>query len=289
LTEQPHQRSWLPPLTLLGVAAVYGWTFVLVKQVLAVYPVLPYLGLRFGLALLVLAAVLRRWPPRVAWRVGLPVAVALAAGYFFQTEGMVSIKPGIAGLLTGLFVVFTPLCDRLLFRTRLRTKTVVSVVAALGGTLLLTGAGAGISIGDLLVLVSALAFAFQIVLLSHSRESPGSMALIQMLVCAVAFLCLGTSTGTPYPAVTGEVAFVLAVTGVLASALAVLAQSWAQQKISASRAGLLLAAEPALALAFAVVLTGERLDWLQLVGALVLIGAILGHEIVFSDGVPAGT
>lgn len=269
------------------MAAVYGWTFVLVKQVLAVYPVLPYLGLRFGLAVLVLAAILRRWPARVAWRVGLPVAVALAAGYFFQTEGMVSIKPGIAGLLTGLFVVFTPLCDRLLFRTRLRTKTVVSVVAALGGTFLLTGGGAGISIGDLLVLVSALAFAFQIVLLSHSRESSWSLGLIQMSVCAVVFLCLGTSAGVPYPVVTGEVAFVLAVTGVLASALAVLAQTWAQQKMSASRAGLLLAAEPALALAFAVVLTGERLDWLQLVGALVLIGAILGHEMVFSNEVAA--
>lgn len=263
---------------------MYGWTFVLVKQVLAVYPVLPFLGLRFGLAVVVLVAAVRRWPSRAAWRVGLPIGIALAAGYFFQTEGLVSVKPGIAGLLTGLLVVFTPLYDRLLFRTRLRTKTVVSVVAALGGTFLLTGAGAGLSIGDLLVVVSALAFALQVVLLSHSRESTWSVGFIQLFVCAVVFLCLGTTSGVPYPKISGEVVFVLAVTGVLASALAILFQTWAQQKMSASRAGLLLAAEPALALGFAVVLTGERLDGVQLVGAVVLIGAILGHEIVFSKG-----
>jgi drug/metabolite transporter (DMT)-like permease len=263
---------------------VYGWTFVLVKQVLAVYPVLPFLGLRFGLAVVVLVVAVRRWPSRDAWRVGLPIGIALAAGYFFQTEGLVSVKPGIAGLLTGLLVVFTPLYDRLLFRTRLRTKTVVSVVAALGGTFLLTGAGAGLSIGDLLVVVSALAFALQVVLLSHSGESTWSVGFIQMFVCAVVFLCLGTTSGVPYPKISGEVVFVLAVTGVLASALAILFQTWAQKKMSASRAGLLLAAEPALALGFAVVLTGERLDGVQLVGAVVLIGAILGHEIVFSKG-----
>jgi drug/metabolite transporter (DMT)-like permease len=93
---------------------------------------------------------------------------------------------------------------------------------------------------------------------------------------------LGTTSGVPYPAISGPVACAVVVTGVIASALAVLAQTWAQQKMSASRAGLVLAAEPALALMFAVVLTGERLDMLQLLGALILIGAIFGHEIVWS-------
>jgi drug/metabolite transporter (DMT)-like permease len=284
VVEPESGPGWLPPLTLLAVTAVFGWTFVVIKDVLTEYPVLPYLGLRFGVALLVLALALHRWPTLVSWRVALPVGVVLALGYLFQTEGMVTIKPGIAGLLTGLFVVFTPLVDRLIFHTHLRIKTVLSVVAALCGTFLLTGAGRGFSVGDLLVVVSALAFAIQIVLLSRARQSPLELGLVQMLVCAVLFLCLGTTSGVPYPPVSGSVAFALLVTGVLASALAVLAQTWAQQKMSASRAGLLLAAEPALALAFAAVLTGERLDWLQLAGALVLMAAILGHEISFSNG-----
>ena len=275
-------RGWLPPLTLLLVTAVFGWTFVVVKDVIAEYPVLPYLGLRFGIAVVTLLLVLRRMPRLADWRVGLPVGVLLALGYLFQTEGMVSIKPGIAGLLTGLFVVFTPVLDRIFFRTSLRFKTGISIGVALLGTILLTGTGSDFSLGDLLVVLSALAFAGQIVLLSHTRGSAGQLGMVQMLVCAAVFLALGTTSGVPYPAVSGLVAFALLVTGVVASALAVLAQTWAQQKMTASRAGLVLAAEPALALVFAVVLTGERLDLVQLLGALVLMGAIVGHEIAWT-------
>lgn len=277
-------RSWLPTLTLLLVTAVFGWTFVVVKDVLAAYPVLPYLGLRFGVAVLALVLLLRRWPTRADWKLGLPVGAVVALGYLFQTEGMVTIKPGIAGLLTGLFVVFTPLLDRLFFRTHLRVKTVVSVLAALGGTVMLAGAGRGFSLGDLLVVLAALAFSGQIVLLSHTRGSAGQLGLVQMMVCAATFLALGTTGGVPYPAISGPVAFAVLVTGVVASGLAVVAQTWAQQKMSASRAGLVLAAEPALALLFAVVLVGERLDLLQLLGALVLMVAIVGHEIAFTGG-----
>lgn len=272
---------WLPPLTLLLVTAVFGWTFVVVKDVLAEYPVLPYLGLRFGIAVLTLALLLRRWPSRADFRVGLPVAGILALGYLFQSEGMVSIQPGIAGLLTGLFVVFTPLLDKLFFRSQLRVKTIVSAGAALIGTALLTGTGPGFSLGDLLVVLSAVAFAGQIVLLSHAKGSVGQLGMVQMTVCAGVFLLLGATAGVPYPRISGSVAFALVVTGVLASALAVVAQTWAQRQMSASRAGLLLAAEPGWALGFAVVLTGERLDLVQLLGALVLMAAIIGHEIAF--------
>ena len=273
-------RRWLPTLTLLLVTAGFGWTFVVVKDVIVEYPVLPYLGLRFGIAVLTVLLLLRRWPSRVDWRVGLPVGAVLALGYLFQTEGMLTIGPGIAGLLTGLFVVFTPILDRLFFHSRLRRRTVISVLAALAGTAMLTGAGTGFSVGDLLVALSALAFAGQIVMLSHTRGAAGQLGTVQMLICAAVFLPLGASAGLPYPQISGPVAMALLITGVLSSGLAVVAQTWAQQKMSASSAGLILAAEPAFALVFAVLLVGERLNFLQLLGALVLMAAIVGHEVV---------
>ncbi|MGH7705907.1 MAG: DMT family transporter [Candidatus Dormibacteria bacterium] len=275
-------RSWLPPLTLVAVTAVFGWTFVVVKDALAEYPVLPFLGLRFGIAAITLLLLLRTWPRRTDWRVGAPIAAVLALGYLLQTQGMVTIPPGIAGLLTGLFVVFTPILDRLLYGARLVRKTWISVAVALLGTALLTGAATGFGLGDLLVLLAALCFAAQIVLLSHSRSSVARLSLVQILVCALLLLLLGTSRGVPYPALSGPVAYALVITGVLASALAVLAQTWAQRHMTASRAGLVLAAEPAFALLFAVLLAGERLSLVQLLGAVLLVAAIAGHEISFS-------
>ncbi|MHB8333215.1 MAG: DMT family transporter [Candidatus Dormibacteria bacterium] len=274
------QHRLAPALVLLAVTAIFGWTFVVVKEALAQYPVLPFLGLRFGLAALLLLFLLRTWPGRASWRCGLPVAVALAIGYLCQTEGMVTISAGVAGLLTGLFVVFTPLLDRLLFGARLRPLTLLSIALALLGTGLLTGGVNGFRGGDLLVVVSAVAFAAQIVLLSHGRGSVAEMSLVQMLVCALVFLLLGAGPRLDYPPVSGSVAIALVITGALASGLAVLAQTWAQRHISASRAGLMLAAEPGFALLFAVLLVGERLAPVQLLGALLVLLAIVGHEVL---------
>ncbi len=275
-------ERWLALISLLGVTAVFGWTFVVVKRVIAEYPVLPYLGLRFGVAVLAVVLVLRRRPSPLAWRVGLPVGAVLAAGYLAQTEGMLTVSPGIAGLVTGLFVVFTPLLDWAVFRVPLRRRTLASVGGALLGVALLTQAGAGLSIGDLLVGLGAVAFAAQIVLLSHSRGSAAEVGLVQMLVCAGVFLLLGAGRGLPYPPISGPVAVALLITGVLASGVAVLVQTWAQRRMSASSAGLVLAAEPGFALLFAVLLAGERLDPLQGVGALVLLLAIVSHELPWS-------
>ncbi|HVC39094.1 MAG TPA: DMT family transporter [Candidatus Dormibacteraeota bacterium] len=172
------ERGWLPLVALLGVTALFGWTFVVVKDILAEYPALAYLGLRFGIAVVTFLLVVRRWPSREDWRAGLAVGFVLAIGYLLQTEGMVTIRPGVAGLLTGLFVVLTPILDRALFGTRLRSKTVLSVLAALAGTALLTDLGHGFGIGDLLVVLSALAFAGQIVFLSHARSSPVRLSLV---------------------------------------------------------------------------------------------------------------
>ena len=131
------------------VTAVWGWTFVLVKDAITHYPTLPFLQLRFILAFLVMVAIVRRLPSRQEVRVGVAAGAVLAAGYLAQTVGLTMTSPGNSGLITGLFVVFTPLIDRI-FGVRLRWWTLIAVVAALGGTVLLVGGPAGFGLGDIL-------------------------------------------------------------------------------------------------------------------------------------------
>jgi len=116
-------------LFLLMVTAVWGWTFVLVKDALTHYPTLPFLQLRFILAFLVMAVLVRRLPTRREAWVGVIAGVVLAGGYLTQTVGLTITSPGNSGLITGLFVVFTPLIDRI-FGVALRWYTLVAVAAA---------------------------------------------------------------------------------------------------------------------------------------------------------------
>jgi drug/metabolite transporter (DMT)-like permease len=266
-------------LVLTAVTAVFGWTFVVVKDAVAQYPVAPFLALRFVIALVVLLLVTRRMPQRRSLLVGGVLGVVVAAGYALQTYGLQQTAPGTAGLITGLFVVFTPLIERIGFGGRVARRTWTAVATALAGTALLTAGGGGslLTTGVLLLLASSVCWAVQIVLLS--RRGPGlrptDLAVLQVGVCAVAFTGAGSTT---FAAPSTSAWLALAITGVLASALAFPLQAWAQARISATRAALVLATEPAWALLFAVVLAGQRLHPLQVLGVVLVLAAVLGHE-----------
>jgi drug/metabolite transporter (DMT)-like permease len=264
-------------LVLVGVTAVWGWTFVLVKDAITQYPTLPFLQIRFVLAAVVMASIVHRLPTRRELWVGVVAGAVLTAGYLLQTVGLQTASPGNAGLITGLFVVFTPVIDRI-FGVALHRRTVIAVIGALVGTALLTGGVGGMGIGDLLVVGCAVMFALHIVLLS--RWSPGlraaPLAMVQMFTAALLFTAGGSSQlRMPTP----EVWFAIVITGVFASALAYYIQTWAQAHLAASRTALILSMEPAWALAAAVVLAGQRLGVVQAVGAALVLASIVGHEL----------
>ncbi len=262
------------------MTAVWGWTFVLVKDAVTQYPTLGFLQLRFMLAALVMVAVVHRLPTRRELWTGVVAGTILAGGYLFQTVGLTMTSPGNAGLITGLFVVFTPLIDRVFGVAVHRRRTVVAIVVALAGTVMLTGGLGGMGLGDALVLLCAVLYALHIVVLS--RWSPGlrsaPLAMVQMATCAVIFSIGGTPTlhAAPSPSVW----FAIFITGVFASAIAFYLQTWAQRHLDASRTALILATEPAWALVAAVVLAGQRLDAVQAAGAALVLAAIVGHELV---------
>jgi drug/metabolite transporter (DMT)-like permease len=264
-------------LFLLVVTAVWGWTFVVVKDAVTQYPTLPFLQLRFVLALLVMVALVRRPPTRRELRVGLIVGAVLAGGYLLQTVGLTRTSPGNAGLITGLFVVFTPLLNRV-FGAPVRWWTWVAVGLAMVGAALLTGGPAGLGIGDVLVLACAVLLALHIVLLG--RWSPGlpaaPLAMVQMGACALIFSAGGSWSLKPPSA---GVWIAIVITGVFASALAFYVQTWAQAHIDASRTALILTTEPAWAVVAAVVLAGQRFALIQAAGAALVLVAIVGHEL----------
>lgn len=262
---------------LITVTAVWGWTFVAVKAAISEYPPLSFLAIRFAIAFVALFLLIRSRPSRDTVLKGSLIGLALAAGYLFQTLGLRLTSPANAGLITGLLVLFTPILERLA-GGRIPARTMVAVGVALAGTLLLTAGPSRCGAGDLLVLACAVCFAGHTVLLS--RWSPGlptgPLALVQMACCGLLFGAAAAPWLRPPPA---DVVPALLLTGVVASAAGFWVQTRAQSRLSATRTGLVLASEPAWALFFAVLLAGQRLGPLQLVGAGLVLAAIMGHEV----------
>jgi len=261
----------------LGVTTVRGLCLAVLKDALTQYPTLPFLQIRFALALLVMVVLVRRLPTGRELRIGLLIGGVLAAGYLTQTAGLALTSPGNAGLITGLFVVFTPLLNRI-FGGAIHGWTWLATGLSLAGLVFLTGGPSGMGLGDLLVLACAVLFALHIVLLG--KWSPGlsaaPLAMVQMAACTLLFSAGGTWSLRPP---SGSVWFAIVITGVFASALAFYIQTWAQGFISPNRTALILATEPAWALVAAVVLAGQRLGLVQSIGAVLVLGAIVGHEL----------
>jgi drug/metabolite transporter (DMT)-like permease len=269
-------------LLLVGVTAVWGWTFVVVQNAIALYGVIPFLAVRFVLAGAALSPLYAARLTRRSLLVGGGIGVVLAAGYFFQTTGLLFTTPTNSGLITGLFVVFAPLADRLLFGANVSRQVVLAVALSLIGMVLLAGGGPeGATWGDLLTLLCAAALGLHIALLSRyaSTYDAGALTLAQILSIALIFLIVWPFF-SPVTLPPPTVWVALLITGLLASAGAFLVQTTVQQYIPAARTAIILTMEPVFAALFGYWLAGDRLVAVQIFGALMILSALVIGEVL---------
>ena len=269
-------------LLLVAVTAVWCWTFVVVQDAIFDYGVLPFLAVRFVMAGAALAPIYAKRLTRRSLLVGGGIGVVLAAGYLFQTTGLLFTTPTNSGLITGLFVVFAPLADRLLFGASASRQVILAVVLSLAGMVLLAGGGPeGANWGDLLTLLCAAALGLHIALLSRyaSSHDAGALTLAQILAMALLFVVVWPFFD-PVSLPPTEVWVALLVTGLLASAGAFLVQTTVQQRIPAARTAIILTMEPVFAALFGYWLAGDRLVAVQIFGALLILSALVIGEVV---------
>ena len=273
-------------LALIGIAAVWGLTFVMVQDAIAQLPTMAFLAYRFLPAALLVALVFWASLRRLSadgWRAGLLLGVFLTAGYVFQTLGLEHTTPSNAGFITGLFVVFTPLLAALVLRERIGPVAWAAAGVSVAGLYLLSGAGGDLELrGDGLELLCALAFAAHIVATGRvaARHHVGALVAVQLAVCGVVCLAVAAAAGqleTPR----GETVWsALIVTSLVASALGFFVQTYAQRHAPPARTALIIAAEPVFAGLFGWRLADDRLSPVALLGAALILTAIVAVELV---------
>lgn len=275
---------------LVVTTAIWGSTFVVVKDAIAKVPVLDFLFLRFALAALVMVAVRPRalaGLDRTAWRHGILLGLVLGAGYATQTFGLQTASASVSGFITGLFVVFTPLIAAAVLRHRVPQPVWLAVVLATVGLALISLHGLSIGRGELLTVFGAFFFALHIVGLgewSHKYDAY-ALAVVQIGTVCVMSLVLALihdgSRGITIPhAGSGWAAIV--VTAVLGTAAGFFLQTWSQGKMPATRAAVILTMEPVFA-GITGVLSGETLALRGWIGAGLVLAAMYVVELA-----PAG-
>ena len=285
------------------VVVVWGATFVMVQKAIEEIPVHSFHVLRFGVASLILLPILliRRMRSksenpknsRLLWKAGLLTGVSLWIGYTSQTTGLLYTTPAHSGFLTGLAVVVVPPLAFIFLKERMDRGVLAGVLLAAAGLGMLTFGGEAqlddppenldIVRGDMISFGCTIAFAFQIIFKARWAPQLSALALTTVEIATVFVLsviaALALEEIPDYKQLSMTVWGAVALTGILATAIAFLIQSWAQKSTTAVSTAVVFAMEPVAAALFSWWLIGELLSWTAAFGGVLMIAGMLVAEL----------
>lgn len=277
------KKTSIAAISLMVVAASWGFGFVWMKDAIERQPYFDFLALRFTIA----AGVMFLIRPQLVRHInlnflkrGVLLGVALGLGYVTQTIGLEQSTAAITGFFTGLYIVLTPVFAWLLLRQKVASKVLLGVIIATIGLGVITLGGLGFDVGTISLLACAILFALHIVGLG--RWSPGrdTYALTVVQLATVAVICwIGALFNPSDPGFQAppdaDVWNAVLFTAIFATAIAFFVQTWAQSIMDASRVAIILTTEVVFAALFAVALGQEVLSLRTVIGGALMVIAML--------------
>jgi drug/metabolite transporter (DMT)-like permease len=290
---------------------IWGSTFVIAKDILAHWPPLAYITVRFALAALILVAVFPKQlfaAGRAEWRAGATLGLLMGGGFAIQAVGQVYTTPAKSAFMTSLTTPLVPFVALVLLRVRPNLANLIGVIlASLGGILVLAPRGAFVANqGDVLTLAATFFFAGHITFLSAyaRRIDPKQLTVLQISVAAALFViasllvrgarwCMASDSlpvvmkvEAGWPVWSSTVAWQLIYLALVATVITFLLWTWGQARMSATHAAIIFSLEPIFATAFAVAWWGSG-QWLggwSTVGAAAIIAGVVISELRLGDG-----
>lgn len=279
-------------LLLLLAAIIWGAAFVAQKDAMDHVGVYAFLTARFGISVFLVLPLALRERKRMAvdalrlshakkditW-----LCVAFVAGVIFQQEGVALTSVTNAGFLTGVYVLFVPVICALLYKEKLTRLVFPAAALSVAGVWLLSGglSSAVLSLGDLLVLCCAVAFAFHVTLIGRVMwrvKAPFQLCLLQYSVLTAITLVLTIALESPTWEGLMQAAIPILYAGIFSGGVAYTVQVVAQQHTPASDSAVILSAEALFAALFGFLMMGDRLTFEGGIGCGFIICAILMVE-----------
>lgn len=270
---------------LVFITMLWGGTFLIVHNVMTVSGPMFFVGLRFAAAALFVGLVSARSLPGLTFtelKAGVLIGVSIMLGYGLQTMGLQTISSSQSAFITALYVPFVPLLQWLVLGRRPGLMPSLGIALAFAGLMLLAGPEGGalhFSEGELVTLVSAVAIAGEIILISRyaGKVDVRRVTVVQLATASVLAFLMIVPTQERLP----DFSWLLLVSAVglgAMSAVIQVAMNWAQKSVSPTRATLIYAGEPVWA-GIVGRIAGERLPGVALLGGLLIVLAVVVSEL----------
>ena len=214
---------------------------------------------------------------KALWLGGGLCGCMLFAATSLQQIGLVTTSAGKSGFLTALYIILVPVFGIFAGRKAGANVWIAVVLATAGLYLLCAVDGFSLAAGDLLTLLCAVCFAFQIMLVDRvaDRTSPLLLCAVQFGVCGLLSLPVMFLTEQPDWAGLWAARIPLLYTGIMSSAVAYTLQIIGQRDTEPAVASLLMSFESVFSVLAGAVLLKERLTATELCGCALVFTAIL--------------
>ena len=270
-------KRFIGVAALLGTVLLWGSSFPGIKVVVDIVDPMTYVWLRSLIAALVLApyvvlGIRRGRDLGDSVRGGLVTGIAFALGLWLQGWGTRYTTASNSAFITGLNVVFVHIYVALVGR-RYSWRLASSLALSIVGLYLLTSPGGGFGLGDTLILLGALMWAAQIILIDKYRPKDPIAFTYAELVPSTFFLAPSLLVYGE-PRITAGVLLVIIYLAVACADGAFILQAYGQRYVDPATTAMIFLLEPVFATIFSVIILHEEITHLQLVGMALILSAL---------------
>lgn len=276
---------------LILTTIIWGTTFIITKMAISVIPPLFYMGERFLFASLVFLPVLKRFKGFNLEQ----LKISLVGGLIFfisnatQTIGMKFTSASNAGFITGLNVILVPVFLAIIFKQKVNKYLWIGVILSIIGIGFLSFRGfESLSLGDPLVLICAIMYAFYIIYIDRnlSKIDIYVFSMVQLLaISGYSFISssIFENWGVIFSSGVSSIFtinnfLILLYMGAIASSSTIVFQIYGQRHVSPTRCAIIFSLEPVFAGFFAVIIGHEIINFYMIIGAsLIFIGIMIAE------------
>lgn len=280
--EHMMKEKKIAKIALFVTAALWGSTFAIGKIATEVFSASFIIALRFTVAsvvLLIPAFPMRKLLNAQYWKDGVWMGITLFASYILQVAGLtMDTSPGKSAFLCTTYSVMVPFLYWFVTKERPKILHIVCVfVCVIGVGVLSLEGGWGMSVGDILTVLSGVPCAVNIVIsaIVCRDKNPLLLTTIELWVVAILAWIFVIITGTfpaqfPAAAVGGIVYL-----GIFATALCLFLQSFGLKYAETSVGGMILSLESVFGVIFSIILYKEQITVRMMIGFILIFIAII--------------
>ena len=239
-------------------AIFFGGTFIVVKNLLDDFSPINIVFLRYAVAT-ILFLFSGGIPTKKTVKPGLLMGVFLWVGYVTQTQGLLTTSTINSGVVTGFYIVLTPIFSKIINNTSLSGKSYLFSLTGFLGIFLIASNSYDQLFGNLFTLICATGYALHIVMVERyiKNQNISQLMFVQSLI--------GTLLCVPFlnlEQFSFKIQYVMPILflGFVVNFAAFYLQLYGQKIINASTAALLLSLEAIFALIIGILYVGEVLN-----------------------------